>query len=481
MPRFSPDGRQLYFLRLGSPENVGGEEGGEDIWYAERNAAGDWAVVRNPGGSLNTARNDFVAAVLDGGDRLLIGHGGAGIGGSGSAFSFIRRQGSEWGPPEPLIIEDWHTLTPWVSATLSADGATLIFHAEREGGLGGTDLYVSFLREDGTWSEPVGLGPDVNTSGHEITPHLAADGETLYFSSDGHGGYGGQDIYLTRRLDASWQRWSSPENLGPRINSPGFDAYFVVPDGSEYGYLASSAGALGGTDLFRVLLREPEPVLVASEPEPDPEPVVLVRGRVIDEESGAPLGATVRFSADTAPEEGGEIASDQVTGTFSITLPEGRLYTFQAEAARYLGASARVDASAPVVREFELELHLVPIREGARVVLRHVYFDFGSAQLRSDSEAELRNLFRFLEANPDVRVEVQGHTDSVGSEAVNHRLSTARAHAVRTYLLERGITPARIEARGYGSSSPVATNETDEGRQLNRRVELRILGEAGSR
>src|SRR5690606_35751045 len=214
----------------------------------------------------------------------------------------------------------------------------MVLHADREGGHGGADLYVSFRRDDGTWSEPLDLGPDVNTPGHEITPYLAADGVTLYFSSDGRGGLGGHDVFVTRRLDDTWQRWSEPENLGPRVNTDGFDAYFVAPAVDDYAYLASTTDATGSVDIFRVLLREPEP---------EPEPVW-----------------------------------------------------------------ERPDV-------------------GESIVLRGVYFDVDRATLRPESEAELQSVVRFFRAYPQLRAEIQGHTDAQGSDEYNLRLSQARAEAVR--------------------------------------------------
>jgi len=396
LPRLSPDGRYLYFIRLGAPEGQSGEE----IWYAERTEHGGWTAARALYRPLDAAQNNFILAVLDEGERLLVGNRYRADGRVEGGFSFVRREGAGWSAPEPVSIEGWHARGRWVSASLSEDGGVMVLHAEREGGEGGADLYVTFRREDGTWSEPRNLGRDVNTPGHEITPYLAADGVTLYFSSDGRGGLGGHDIFVTRRLDESWQRWSEPENLGPRINTAGFDAYFIAPAGDEYAYLASSTDAIGSVDIFRVLLREPrpEPVVVAAEPEPPP------------------------------------------------AVPE-----------------------LPPVPE--------PVRPrvGETIVLRGVYFDFDRATLRPESEKELQEVLRVLQRYPDIRAEIQGHTDGQGSHEYNDRLSSARAAAVRDYLVKHGIDPSRLEARGYGKRFPVATNDTPEGRQLNRRVELKIL------
>lgn len=383
LPRLSPDGKRLYFIRLSVSEGGVGEE----IWYAERAEHGGWSSARALYRPLDAAENNFVLAVLDEGERLLVGNRYRADGRVEGGFSFVRWDGAGWSVPEPVSIEGWESRGRWVSASLSEDGRIMVLQAEREGGQGGTDLYVTFRRDDGTWSAPRNLGPEINTPSHEITPYLAADNVTLYFSSDSRGGLGGHDIFVTRRLDESWQRWSEPENLGSRINTAGFDAYFVAPAGDEYAYLASSTDATGSIDIFRVLLKEPEPepVVVAAEPEPERPEV------------------------------------------------------------------------------------------GETIVLRGVYFDFNRATLRPESEKELQEVLRVLNRYPEIRAEIQGHTDGQGSHAYNDRLSAARAAAVRDYLVQHGIDPTRLVARGYGKRVPVASNDTPEGRQLNRRVELKIL------
>lgn len=417
LPRLSPDGRYLYFLRAGSPENVGGPKGGEDIWYAERTEGGGWSAARNLGVPLNTSMNNFLLAVLDGGERLFLGNEYRPDGKVESGFSFVRREGAGWAAPEPIVIEGWYSKSRWVSGSLSDDATTLVLHAERDDGQGGADLYVTFRQDDGTWSEPLSLGTDLNTPAHEITPFLAADMTTLYFSSDGHGGLGGHDVFVTRRLDESWQRWSPPENLGPRINTPGFDAYFIAPEGDDFAYLASSTGATGTT-----------------------------------------------VATGAAGANGGNGANGANGG---IDLFRVRLREPAAEPA----VVAAVDAAA----EPEPEPALERPKAGDSFVLRGVYFDFDRATLRPESEKELEEVVRALKRYPEIRAEVQGHTDGMGSDAYNDRLSDARAKAVRAYLIEHGINAARLEARGYGKRVPIATNETDEGRQLNRRVELKIL------
>lgn len=469
LPRLSADGGTLFFLRSRSPENVGGAEAGEDVWYVTSTESGGWGGASNVGAPVNNELNNFVVAVLEDG-ALLVGNAYAPEGDLASGLAIAYRDAAGWQPPRPVTIEGWYSRSRWVSYSLSADGTILLLHAERDDGLGGTDLYVSHRREDGSWSAPINLGGDVNTAANEITPWLADDNRTLYFSSDGRGGFGGYDVFVSQRLDDSWQRWSPPENLGPAVNSPGFDAYFSVPLGSDYAYFASSSGAVGGTDIFRV-------ALAALAPAPDPEPRLVVRGRVLDAETRRPLFAVVRYEAFDDGSATGETGSDPETGAYVLELVPGHVYTLRAEADGYLGVSASVESREP--GEAVVDLALVAVRVGASIELRNVYFDFGKADLRTESRIELDRIVRFLMDNPDISIEVQGHTDNVGSDAVNRRLSDARARAIRAYLIARGIEGERVRARGFGSSQPIASNDTDEGRQRNRRVEIKILETRG--
>ena len=320
------------------------------------------------------------------------------------------------------------------------------------------------LQRDGSWSTPQSLGATLNTPSVDAAPFLAADGETLYFSSDGHGGFGGFDVFVSRRLDDTWTNWSRPENLGAQVNSSGGEIGFNIPASGAFAYLSSTEQSLGGGDIVRVAVPESA----------RPKAVVLVSGRVLDAATGTPLEATITYEA-IGGVAAGTARSDPKTGAYAIVLPVGARYGFRGEAARYYAESTTLDLSSTTVYEERTQdLRLAPLAVGTTVRLNNLFFDTARATLRLESGAELDRLVAFLKSNPAVEVEIGGHTDNEGSEASNRTLSEARARSVVAYLVEHGIAASRVPARGYGEASPAASNDTSEGRQQNRRVELRV-------
>ena len=467
VPIISPDGRTLYFDRKRSPENVGGVEDPDEIYVSRLQPDGTWGPAVNIGPPLNTPRANFVSSALPDGNTLLVGNRYDRDGGSGPGVSITRRTKDGWSFPELLDIEGFENESRYVSYSLANDGVSLLMAVEASGTLGDRDLYVSFLEADGTWSRPLHLGAVVNTPEAESTPFLAADNETLFFSSEGHDTMGGYDVFVTRRLDDSWTRWSAPENLGPSINTSGSESGFVIPARGDYAYFGSSApGGFGSVDLVRVALPEAA----------RPAPVVLVRGRTLDRETGAPVEATVTYESLTGTGRG-RAFSNPTTGEYQIVLPAGQRYGFQAGASGYYPESVGLDLTdLAAYDEREQDLQLAPLAVGTKVRLTNLFFDTAQASLRPESRAELDRLAAFLRDSPGVTLEIAGHTDAEGSEASNQRLSERRAQAVVDFLTAAGIAAGRLDARGYGEGAPVATNDTADGRQQNRRVEFEVTG-----
>ena len=466
-PLSSPDGRTLYFDRKRHPDNTGGTDDNDEIWFSTLQPDGSWGPARNVGAPLNTARNDWVVSVLPDGNTLLVANTYNRDGSKGNGVSITRRTRDGWAFPEALDIDDFYNDSRYVSYFLSPDGRSLLMALERNDTEGDQDLYVSFLQDDESWSAPLNLGDIVNTSGTETSPFMAADGQTLYFSSNGHGGLGGYDVFVTRRQDDSWTRWSEPENLGPTINTAGGELGFAIPARGDYAYLSTGgSGSIGADDIVRVALPEAA----------RPEPVVLVRGRTLDRDTGEPVGATVTYEAlDGAGR--GRAYSNPATGEYQIVLPAGSTYGFQASADGYYPESVGVDLTTlTAYEERDQDLTLAPLAVGAKVRLTNLFFDTAQATLRPESRAELNRLAAFLRGTPGVTLEIAGHTDSEGSDASNQRLSERRAQAVVDFLTEAGIAASRLTVRGYGEAQPVATNDTAEGRQQNRRVEFEVTG-----
>lgn len=465
-PIISYDGRTLYFHRFYHPGNVGGTDDAEDIWYSTLGSDGRWKPAVNLGAPLNNTSANFISGVTPDGNTLLVGNIYYKDGGFNRGISMSHRTRTGWSFPDSLRIDGYVDLGRWRYFSLSPDGQTMIIEVVAYDTRGEDDLYVSFRQPDGSWSRPLNLGADINTAGSEITPFLAGDGRTLYFSTNGRGGYGDMDVFVTRRLDDSWTSWSKPENLGPSINSRGWDTYYTVPASGEYAYYVSNTNSLGQEDIFRIKLP----------PEARPKPVALIRGRVLDARTRKPIGTAVYYETLPNGKRVGFAQSDTVAGNYQIILPTGSLYGFRAEAPGYIPVNDNLDTrKLTEYTELERDLLLVPIAKGESVRLNNIFFDTGKWDLRDESRPELDRLATFLRDNPETRVEIGGHTDNVGTQQSNQTLSQNRAQAVVDYLRSVGINQTRLVARGYGQLKPVAANSNDDGRQQNRRVEFTIL------
>jgi outer membrane protein OmpA-like peptidoglycan-associated protein len=462
-PVISADGTRLYFARLDCPENVGGTTA--DIWYSELQADGSWSRARNIGAPLNTPLPDYVCSALPDNTTLLLSNQYRPDGSKPKGASMTQRSGAGWAQPVNLRFRKFVNTSEYQEFTMSPDGDVLIMSLTAPQCFGRRDLYISMLQADSTWSEPENLGRAINTDSTEITPFLAADGRTLYYSSNRPGGYGKNDVYVTRRLDSSWRNWSEPKNVGYPVSTAGWDAYYTVPASGEYAYFVSTLDGFGKSDIYRIRLPK----------EAKPTPVLIVRGTVRDV-SGKIVPARVSYERLGEHRQLGSALADPVTGAYTLSLPAGEQYGFRAEHEGYYPVSENFDLRGLAeYREEQRDLVLVPIGAGSTVRLNNVFFDFGKAELRPESMAELDRLVAFLASNPAMRIEVAGHTDDRGTDEFNQALSRDRAQAVATYLTARGIAAARLQARGYGRSRPVADNATEEGRQQNRRVEFTIL------
>ncbi|NNC82271.1 MAG: OmpA family protein, partial [Flavobacteriales bacterium] len=342
----------------------------------------------------------------------------------------------------------------------------LLMVCEREDSFGEKDIYISFYDEfEETFSKPLNIGPQLNTAGNEVSTFIAGDG-SIYFSSDGHPGYGDNDIFLVRKLDDTWLNWSEPINLGKGINTPDWDAYFTIPVTGEYAYMVSSKSGYGSSDIFRVKVTE----------KARPEPVVLVKGQVLHAKTQEPIEARITYSDLSDDTELGIAYSDKKTGNYQIILPHGKRYSFLAEEKGYFPVSAYVDATTlEEFDELEQDLLLAPVEVGLVVRLNNIFFEYNESGLLEESHAELQRLVGLMRDNPKLEIEIAGHTDDQGSDEYNLSLSQRRVESVVGYLVDAGIDSDRFKARGYGENIPIADNSSEDGRALNRRVEFRIL------
>lgn len=490
LPVITADGRTLYFVRDGHSDNFSEQ----DVWYCNRSDRNsDWSKAVHPRAPLNhSGKNSSVSNVSTDGNQLLVR--GAFEDGEyeGPGLSVIvKNKKGEWKDPKKLEIRNfkkYSDLGNRNNSFLTPDGKTLIFSFSNNGNGGKSSLYFSHLilkdnwskpksvkdftkfvgkaLNHNTWTEPEMLKPVSTGDYNDFAPFMAADGVTFYFSSNRPGGMGDQDIWMCKRLDDTWKNWSTPVNLGATVNSDDWDAYYSLDAKGEDAYMVSSKNSMGGSDIVKIKLIT----------ELRPNPVVLITGKVYNAKTKEPIGASIEYENLGDGKNMGVANSNPQTGEYKIVLPYGKNYGFMAYTEKYISVSDNMDlTSVAEYREITRDLYLVPLEVGSTIRLNNIFFDIGKATLRPESYPELDRLAGLMTQNGKMQIELSGHTDNVGGADANLKLSDDRAKAVTEYLISLGIAAERIQAKGYGETKPEASNDTDEGRQLNRRVEFTIL------
>jgi len=475
-PLLSPDGKVLYFSRKYHPGNIGGVNDKEDIWYSELDSTGRWELAKNMGPQFNNDQPNFVSTIQsvtpDGKSAvMLLGNKYLPNGKMIAGVSVSSNVGGQWSTPIPLNITNDYNFNEKANYFLTNNRQTMILSVEREDSYGDRDLYVSFMQPDSVWTEPLNLGDVVNSASEESAPFLAADNKTLYYSSKGFSGYGGSDIYVSRRLDDTWTTWSEPENLGPEINSPLEDLFFNIPAQSEYAYYSRGVGD-SNSDIFRVKL----PIVR------NPEPWVTLRGKIIDAATGKPMSAKIVYERLPDGKEMGIAQTNPETGEYEIRLPAGHLYGIRAEATDKISENQSLDLrniSADKVIEhedFKLDpIQVASLQENVTIKLNNIFFDFDKDVLKPESFPELNRIVKMMQEKSGIQIEIAGHTDAIGPENYNLGLSERRAKAVIKYLSDNGVEAQRLNVVFFGETKPIDTNETKEGRRRNRRVEFKII------
>ena len=521
-PVISPDGRTLYFGRKNHPANRYGVKGSEtisgsqDIWFSEK--VGDtWSTARRLSEVLNRDQYNTILSISPDGQTILLK--GAYVNGTYETrgFSISNKTTAGWTVPVKVAIPGYEQMSKGKNeyAYLTMDGKAILLAFSRKKNSEDDDLWVSFF-EEGQWTRPLELGEEINTKYSETTPFLSADGKTLYFSSDRPGGQGSQDIYMTRRLDDTWQHWRKPQNLGSPINTDEYDAYYSIAAKGDYAYFMSGKGSLGKKDIFRLALESSLRDSVKESPDEsglvnksslvggaapdsvkesplrgpvngstrsvtsqDSDPVVLLSGTVLNQNTGkVPEDAIVTYEDLSNGKVIGQAKPDPSTGKYKLVLPYGKNYGITAKAKGLIPTSTNLDLTTIRGRYLELDdrdLSMVPLVKGNTATINNLFFDLGKATLKPESAPELKRILQVMAENKTLVIEISGHTDNTGSDEINTKLSLERANAVKENLLKGGIDQARIKTKGYGKSKPKADNATEEGRQINRRVEIEIL------
>ncbi|MGK6352754.1 OmpA family protein [Parapedobacter sp. DT-150] len=457
-PKLTADQRTIIFTRK--------EANQENFYESTRDSAGTWETARFLQGDINSEQYNEGAHCISPDGKYLFFTGCNRPEGLGSCDIYVsRREGDRWGAPHnlgaPINSQGWEA-----QPALAADGRTLYFVSNRRGGQGGYDIWRSTLESSGQWGEPEQLGPTINTPDDESSPYIHADNRTLYFSSNGWPGFGDKDIFKSQQDTDG--HWIPPVNLGFPINDHHEQSALTVSmNGKQAHFSTRRKDALGGLDIYTFELPEAA----------QPHPVAYLRGIIVDAENETPISAEVRVTDIVADEVLYEEQADYEDGTFLAPLPFGRTYALHIKQPGYLFFSENypLDDSTKINDAYEIRITLSRIKVGHSETLKNIFFETDQYALLPQSKSDLDQLIDFLHLNATVHVEIGGHTDNTGSEAHNQALSENRAKAVYDYLVGAGIPTSRLRYQGYGPSQPVAPNETEEGRQLNRRTDFKII------
>ena len=466
-PTLTADEQTLIFTRKKPREDRNYMQLGREYedFYVSYRVDGEWQPAVNLGPPINTQYNEGAQSISADGMHLYFTACNRPDGMGSCDIYYARRMGDGWSRPvnlgHPVNTSSWDS-----QPSISPDGRTLYFVSNRAGNFGRMDIWMSVRGNDGKWSEPLNLGPVINTRGREMSPFIHPDNRTLFFASDGHPGMGGMDLfYTTRGEDGKWQK---PVNLGYPINTYADEISLVVGALGREAYFASEIpGGEGGSDLYFFELYE----------EARPQMVTYMKGYVFDAITNQRLRAAFELIDLESEEMLVQSFSSEVNGEFLIPIPVRRNLALNVWREGYLFFSENFafDDVRTGVDPHIYDVPLQPIREGESVVLRNVFFEFDSHELLPESKVELRRLYNFLEQNPNIKIEISGHTDSTGSFSYNKALSENRALSVYNFLVEQGIEKTRLSYAGYADTKPVATNETEEGRAKNRRTEFSII------
>lgn len=467
----------------------------EDLYISYYHENVGWSKAVNMKDLNSEEAHDATVAISPDGQHLYIYRGVP----QGTIFE-SRLEGDKWSRPSSLgrSINSRYQET---SGSISPCGNYFYFVSERpeddfgNKNLGGKDIFVSELQKNGRWGKVRNLGAPVNSKYDEEGIFMHPDGRTLYFSSRREGSMGGYDIFYTEKdRDGNW---SDPVNIGYPINTPEDDVFFVVSGNARYAYFSSDReGGYGLQDIYRItflgaeklLAYGSEDYLIASSgaavrQKVEPEKVevrtvrlTILKGIITDALSGEPIEAQIQIYDNEKDELISTMSSNSVTGRYLVSLPSGKNYGIHVKAEDYLFYSENFDIpEATSYQEVTNDIVLSRVGIGSRIVLRNIFFDFAKSSLRETSFPELNRLVDLMKAYPRMKIEIGGHTDNVGSHSYNKQLSEDRAKSVVNYLINNGINRDRLSYKGYAFDEPIDTNETDEGRQRNRRVEFKVI------
>ena len=499
-PVLSVDGKTLYFTRKNHPDNSGGKKDEGDIWFSELGEDEKWSKATRLNSAVNNKNYNAIIGFSNDGKLMYLQNHYSRDGSltKTQGISVSKLVNGRWTFPEKLMIAYYYNRSNEASMRISEDGRIMLLSIESYDSKGAEDIYVSFRNKDNSWSQPVNLGSTINTRFQEMTPYLAKDNITLFFASNGHGGYGSRDIFISRRLDNSWKNWTKPTNLGKSVNTKGVELSYHLP-GGDYAYYVSTQNSEGFGDIQRHKItgdiEKPDNLVdlellnnvdsintTAQEPElpkvniEKTDRFIEIQGKVVNaNDLKQPVKALLSYKQIDNNGAIESTYSNDSSGTYQINLKEGYAYHLTVSAEGYMSTEERLvvsQTSAPSLQKYYL---LTPLKVGTTVNLKNVLFERGTPNLLEESYAELNSVVKMMMDNPNVNIELQGHTDNQGSGKLNLELSQQRVDMVKAYLVEKGIESLRITGKGFGGTRPIASNASEETRKLNRRVEFTIV------
>lgn len=440
--------------------------GRNEDFYVTTKEGQEWSAMRNMGPPLNTNCNEGAQCISPDGKYMFFAACERPDGIGKCDLYWSKKEGNRWTTPQnmgkPVNSEAWDS-----QPSFSSDGKTLYFVSNRSGGFGKSDIWKTELQGDGSWSKPLNLGPVINTEGQENSPFIHLDDQTLYFASDKHFALGSLDLFYSRK--DSKGEFTKPINIGYPINTLNEERSLIINTQGNRAYFASNTlKGFGDFDVFVFDLY----------PGARPNPVTYLKGKVFDNNTKLPLESLFELVDIESGQQVAKAKSDATNGEFLVCLPTNKNYALSVWKDGYLFHSENFSLKGNhlITEPYKKDIGLGQIEKDKTVVLKNIFFDTNLWDLKPESTSELNILLKLLNDNKTIKIEISGHTDNRGSKESNLKLSDNRAKAVFDFLVKNGISASRLTFKGYGDAMPIADNNNEEGRAINRRTEFKVIG-----